>query len=104
MSSISCYWTVLLGVAALLVSSSCLRNESVQHILVQLKATLVSSQKVVALVVSLFLFRAVTRESMDVEIAFISAPTTDIVLVNRSGESEVLGKPAAGLPDCPVCC
>lgn len=34
----------------------------------------------------------------------LETPTADIVLVNRNGESKVLGKPAAGLPDCPVWC
>lgn len=41
---------------------------------------------------------------MDVEIVFVSAPTMDIVLVNRNGESELLVKPAADLPNCPVWC
>lgn len=61
-SSILCNQSVLLGVA-----SYGLWNESVQYILVRLKATLVISQKCVALGVSLLLFRAVTRESMDLE-------------------------------------
>lgn len=61
-SSILCNQSVLLG-----VTSYCLWNESIQYILVRLKATLVISQKCVALGVSLLLFRAVTRESMDLE-------------------------------------
>lgn len=71
---------------------------------VWLKATQVISQKCVAVCVSLVLFRPVTRESMDLEKAFDSTPTTDTVLVNRNGESKVLGKPAADLPDCPIRC
>ena len=79
-------------------------KESVQYILVRLKATLVISQKCVVLGVSLLLFRAVKRELVGLEKAFVSTPTTGTVLGNRNGESKVLGKPAAGLPDSPSWC
>lgn len=42
------------------------------------------------------------KHVLSIELACVSAPATDLVLEN--GESEVLGRPAVGLPDCPGWC
>lgn len=57
-------------------------------------------QKCVAFVFSPLLLRAVSKEVVGLE----KALTTDLVLVNRNGKPELLGKPAAGLPDYHVWC